>query len=285
MLLHDHMRDAVADVHADTDRLTGAARALGGRTRRRRRVAAIGTAAAVSVLAAGIAFVSVDAGPAPAPPVATDPSDSAAPSPSPSPDETAQKVPIDGRSVTAALREAVLAVQPGQTTAYAGQNPSSVHTESYATFELTPASGGGAGPVGLNLQEATILDGNFGCTYAFMLDCTSRELPGGGVLTTYREQQDPAADPAAQRLVAQYVSPARNLRVVATAANGFEGAGNEWDITREEPVLSTAQLAEVVTAEWWGFELPARFAAEGAELEPYEDISTTLYATPTGDEQ
>ena len=285
MLLHDQMRDAVADVHADTDRLTGTARALGGRTRRRRRVVVIGTAAAVGVLAAGIAFVSTDGGPAPTPPVATDPSDSASPSTDPQPDPTAQKVPIDGRNVTAALREAVLAVQPGETTAYAGQDPSSVHTESYGTFELTPASGGGAGPVGLNVQEATILDGNFGCTYAFMLDCTSRELPGGDVLTTYREQQDPAADPAAQRLVAQYVSPARNLRVVASAANGFEQSGNAWVITRAEPVLSTDQLADVVTADWWGFELPARFAEAGAELEPYEDISTTLYATPTGDEQ
>ena len=114
-----------------------------------------------------------------------------------------------------------------------------------------------------------------------MLDCTRRTLPGGDLLRTYREKQDPSADPEGQRVVAEYISTRRDLRVVASATNGFERAGNEWDVTREEPVLSTDQLAEVVTEDWWGFELPARFAEEGAKLTPYQDVPIRIYKDRT----
>ncbi len=39
------------------------------------------------------------------------------------------------------------------------------------------------------------------------------------------------------------------------------------------------QLVEVVTQDWWVFELPERFADEGAELAPYEERDLSIYAT------
>ncbi len=278
MKLHEQMSDAVADVHPDTERLTGAARAIGGRTRRRRRIGAIGAVAAAGVLAAGIAVAASNGGPAPSPPVATDPSNG----PGPSTGTEIQTVPIDGRAAAAALRAAVLDVVDGETTAYAGQGGHGTPiNETYAEFELTPATGGGGrGVVGVNVQPATILDGHHGCTQ-WMLDCTTRKLPGGALLRTYRDQPVPTAEGDGQRVVAEFISVPHDLRVVASSTNGFDLPANEWDVTRPDPVLSIDQLSDVVTEDWWGFDLPARFAEEGAELAPYEELQVSLYATPT----
>ena len=73
--------------------------------------------------------------------------------------------------------------------------------------------------------------------------------------------------------------------MLAAATNGFDLPNNQWDVTRPEPVLTVDQLADVVTEDWWGFELPARFADEGRELDPYDEIDGSLEATPMGDEE
>ena len=86
----------------------------------------------------------------------------------------------------------------------------------------------------------------------------------------------PTAEGDGLRVVADIFSPRRDLRVIASATNGFELPNNEWDVTRPEPVLSGDQLADVVTQDWWGFKLPARFAEEGKELNPYEEIEGSL---------
>ena len=77
-------------------------------------------------------------------------------------------------------------------------------------------------------------------------------------------------------MVAEYLSTRDQLRVVASATNGFPLPEGEWDVTREEPVLTVDQLADVVTQDWWGFQLPARFADEGKELSPYEEQDGSL---------
>ena len=95
---------------------------------------------------------------------------------------------IDGRSTVAALRTAVLEVAEGDTTAYAGQsgypgtNPDDEAAagfgDTYGEFELTPASGGGPGIVGVNVQHSSILDGYpFNCSYEWMVDCETQDLP------------------------------------------------------------------------------------------------------------
>ncbi|HWM05642.1 MAG TPA: hypothetical protein VNP92_25150 [Actinophytocola sp.] len=283
MQMHEHMSDAVADVHADTERLTGAARAIGGRTRRRRRVGAIGAVAAAGVLAVGLAVTVQGEGPAPSTPAATDPSDSGPPSDAPD----RGTVPIDGRSTAAALRAAVLAVTEGETTAYAGQSGFPVSNpddeaadgmaDTWAEFELTPASGGGPGVVSVNVQHSSILDGfPFDCSAEWMVDCQVQELPGGDRLRTYSDEPTPTAEGDGLRVVAEYFSTRRELRVLAAATNGFDLPNNQWDVTRPEPVLTVDQLADVVTEDWWGFELPARFADEGQQLDPYDEIDGSL---------
>lgn len=287
MLLHDQMNDAVADVHVDPERLTSAARSRGGRIRRNRRLGTtIGGVAAAGILAVGLAVAVPGDDPAPSKtPVANDPSDTPSPSTGDGP-----PVQIDGRSTVAALRAAVLEVADGDTTAYAGQSgfpigeterrvgedPAGLE-DTYGEFELTPASGGGPGVVGVNVQHASVLDGfPFNCTYEWMIDCEIHQLPGGDRVRTYADVPVPTAEGDGLRVVADILSPRRDLRVIASATNGFDLPNNEWDVTRPEPVLSSDQLADVVSQDWWGFKLPARFAEEGKELNPYEEIEGSL---------
>jgi len=273
MLLHEQMNDAVADVHLDTDVLTRAARDRGGRIRRRRRIGAIGAGAAVGILAVGIAVAVPGNDPGPAKAPVANGSDDAPPV-----QETQEKVAIDGRSAAAALSAAVREIQDGEQTAYVGQGGGDTGVnETYAELELAPASGGGPGIVGVNVQPSSILDGfPFECT-EWMVDCRIRELGDGARLRTYSDVPVPTAEGDGVRVVAEYFSPRRDLRVVASATNGFELPANEWDVTRAAPVLSIDQLVAVVTQDWWGFRLPARFAEEGAQLAPYEELETSIY--------
>ncbi len=273
MTLHEQMSDAVADVHPDTDTLTRAGRDRGGRIKRHRRIGVIGAGAAVGILAVGIAVAVPGDDPAPSsPPVANDSNDAPVVQ---GPDE---KVAIDGRSAAAALSAAVLEVSDGEQTAYAGLGGGNTEVnETYAELELAPASGGGPGIVGINVQPSAILDGYpFVCT-AGMIDCRIRELGDGARLRTYSEVPVPTADGDGLRVIAEYLSARRDLRVTAAATNGFELPANEWNVTREAPVLSIDQLVEVVTQDWWGFRLPARFAEEGAQLTPYEEREVSMY--------
>jgi len=275
MKLHEHMSDAVADVHTNTETLTRTARDRGGRIRRQRRLGTIGGVAAVGILAFGIATAIPGNDPAPS----QEPFASGGPA---APE--GETVPIDGRSTTAALRAAVLEVMDGDTTAYAGQDDDGGLEGTYGVFELTPASGGGPGVVGLNIQHASMLEGDpIKCRH-WMFDCTIQDLPGGALLRTYSEPPEQTTNGDGQRVVAEYFSIQRDLRVVASATNGFDLSGDAWDVTREEPVLSIDQLVEVVTQEWWDFRLPARFAEEGAELSPYQDVPVKLIMTSAGPE-
>ena len=97
----------------------------------------------------------------------------------------------------------------------------------------------------------------------------STTLADGSLLRTYAEHTPAAEGGIGERLVAEHLTD--QLRVVASATNGFEGSGNHWDITRPQAVLSIDQLATVVTQEWWGFDLPAEFAG-ARDVPSYEDL-------------
>ena len=130
--------------------------------------------------------------------------------------------------------------------------------------------------MGVNVQHSSILDGYpFNCTYEWMIDCEIHQLPGGDRVRTYT---------------------ARCRRPRATGCGWWRsssppGATSGWSPRRPtasscrttsgtspapEPVLSSDQLADVVSQDWWGFKLPARFAEEGKELNPYEEIEGSL---------
>ena len=190
MLLHDQMNDAVADVHMDPERLDQR-RALPGRTdppappprdddrRGRGRRDPRGRAGRRGSGGRPRSFQD----PGRERPERIPPSPSTGDGP---------PVQIDGRSTVAALRAAVLEVADGDTTAYAGQSgfpigeterrvgedPAALE-DTYGEFELTPASGGGPGMVGVNVQHASVLEGfPFNCTYEWMIDCEHPPAPG-----------------------------------------------------------------------------------------------------------
>ncbi len=84
--------------------------------------------------------------------------------------------------------------------------------------------------------------------------CRVSTLPDGSLLRTYAEHSASVSGGTGERLVAERV--VGQVRVVASATNGFELPANDWDITRPDAVLSTEQLTAVVSQPWWGFELP-----------------------------
>lgn len=273
MKLADQMYDSVADVVADHAGLAAAAREHGRRQRRRRHgLATMGAAAAIAGIVGGaLALQSGHEPPSREQRVADTPTDRGL---------SGETAPATAESTAAALRAAVEQVADGELAAFAGQDtrdrpsPYDQEVDTYAELELTPPDGG-AGEVGLNLQPITILANEDGeltglrrC-YGWMTGCTVSELPNGDILRTYRE------DDVGIRSVAELLSPDRGLRVVASATNGLELPADKWEVTREDAVLSTAQLTEIVTRSWWGFELPIEYAEAGEELD-VELISSVM---------
>lgn len=272
MKLDTMMREATDDVVVDVQTLTQEARANGSRMRRRRHLLS-----ASGVLAAGAcvfgASVAADvatsgSGPDPAPSATSSPARVAQQAP------VATTAPLDGRATAALLEATVLAVGDGELSKFAGQGgpdrPDHGH-DTYAEFVMTPADGLGAGVVGVNVQDLSILRGQPRTCLSFMVDCTADELPGGAVLRSYRDPSDTGSD---VRMVAELLAPSRGIRVVVSSTNGFDLGANRWDITRDAPVLGAAQLRDIVLDERWGFEVPAELAERGAALSPYDDLDT-----------
>jgi hypothetical protein len=70
--------------------------------------------------------------------------------------------------------------------------------------------------------------------------------------------------------------------VVASASNGHDVTELAAKITRQDPVLTTAQLVVVVRQPWWGTALPHYFTTRGAELKPYSAAESAVEsATPS----
>ena len=289
--LRDRMHETVDSSHTDLSTLVERSRQQGTSLRRRRRLAAAGSAALVmAVVGAGAVAAGGLLPGGSATPVAGDgggqhdakavdkPASKAHPVPKmPLGTETR---PADGRLTAAALYAAVTDVVPGTGSEFAGQSPSGGWPDTYAEFAFSPADGSGAGRVGVNVQDAQILAGEgvgpregFHCL-RFMSNCQVVDQPDGSLLRTYAERSEAAGGGTGIRLVAERLTP-DGVRVVASAANGFEGPANEWDIRRPDAVLSIAQLTEVVSQAWWGFELPAEFAG-AADVPWYQEIPSGI---------
>ena len=282
--LRDRMHETVSHHHVDLATLTARARRQGTSLRRRRRLAVTGSAVAVVALIAttGVAGAGL-LGNGPAghrvPPAATD----EAPPPAPPAPATTRAT---GRTTAAALYAAVTDVVPGTGTDFAGQGPEqegSSGPDTFGEFAFSPADGTGDGKVGVNVQTASILADTdrgtsaregFVCT-DWMETCRVTTLADGSLLRTYAEHTSAVEGGTGERLVAERLT--EQVRVVASATNGFEGPGNHWDITRPKAVLSVDQLATVVSQPWWGFELPAEYAGE-RDVPAYTDIPCCITA-------
>ena len=258
--LRDRMHDTVSHHHADLPALAAQARRQGTSLRRRRRRAMAGSAVAVVAVAATAAVAGAgllaDHQTGSRLPVAGD--GSGAP-PVPTRVHRADAtVQATGRTTVAALYAAVTDLVPGKGTDFVGQGPEEsgpIGSDTYGEMAFAPADGSGAGRVGVNVQSAHILDDpqrgitarqGFVCV-DWMESCQVSTLPDGSMLRTYAEHSAAAGGGTGERLVAEHLIG--QLRVVASASNGFEGPSNEWDLTRPDAVLTTDQLTTVVPAD------------------------------------
>jgi hypothetical protein len=278
--LRDHMHDTVDHQHTDLAALTGHARRQGTKLRRRHRLAVAGGALAVcAVLGAGAVAGS---GLLPRASVAPQDVPVADHGVKPRPAHRAPAERATGRSTVAALYAAVTEVVPGTGSKFAGQSPSEHSADTYGELAFSPADGSGAGLVGVNIQDKSIIADQIAGQIAgerlvclgWMEACRTSTLPDGSLLRTYAEHSAAVNGGTGERLVAERV--VGQVRVVASATNGFELPANEWDITRSDAVLSTEQLTTVVSRPWWGFELPGEFSGE-LDVPSYTEYASSLY--------
>ena len=258
MNLRDHMYDATAGTTADLERLTHHARRRGMKLRRyRQALSAVGAATAVAA-AVSVGYLATG-GSAPG-------TDVAAPSANESTsDPVVGTVPLSGPSTAAAVSELAQGTYGG----FAGQEGH----DAYGELEFTPADGSGLGVVGINVQHGDMIDDSpFVCGKPWMVDCTVSTLPTGDRTRTYQDQPVPTSDGDGLRVVAELITPDRDLRVVASATNGFDLPSNQWDVTRPEPVLTVAQLSQIVSQPWWDFQIPREYHEAGDDLSPYRDF-------------
>ena len=283
--LRDRMHDTVSHHHIDLDSLAARARSQGASLRRRRQAVAGSALAVVAIVATTGVAGAVLLADRPSehqvmPPAATD----SGPPPAP---PAADTTPATGRTTVAALYAAVTDVVPGTATDFKGQGPSTQVADryTYGVLAFSPADASGEGEIGINVQPASILDDadrgltarqGFVCV-DWMESCEVSTLPDGSLLRTYAMHTPAVGGGTGERLTAERLTG--QLRVVASATNGFEGAGNHWDITRPEAVLSIDQLTTVVTQKWWGFELPAEFAGE-RDVPSYRELPSSIMAEP-----
>ncbi len=284
--LRDRMHDTVSHHHADLATLTARARLQGTSLRRRRRQAVVGSALALVALVAatGVAGAGLLANRHTEHQQHPDVTSEGPPAPAPAADTT----PATGRVTAAALYAAVTDLVRGTGTDFAGQGPEqggASTRNTYAEFTFSPADGSGEGEIGVNVQDPSILDDNergisaregFVCT-EWMDTCQVTTLADGSLLRTYAEHTPAAEGGIGERLVAELLTD--QIRVVASATNGFDGSLNHWDITRPQAVLSIDQLTTVVTQEWWGFDLPAEFAG-ARDVPSYTAHPCCMTATP-----
>jgi hypothetical protein len=273
------MAQAVAPEIPDTDRLVSTARRQGlGIRRRRQALGGVGVAAALALaVAAPLTIVGNHGGHGPSPTLVG----TQAPT-----FDSSRTSPITGRSNAAALLYAVGLEAEGTATDFRGQATSSGEiVMAYGQFSFTPAGSSNPGQVGVNVQFAPPASQAKGgdetpgdrCD-TFMEHCEITHLADGSVLRTY-QQTSSYGDRTGLLRVAE-INRADHLRVVAIASNGSDVTERDEQVNRTEPVLTTAQLVDVVSQPWWGTRLPTYFSEQGDQLKPYAGVEPAG-TTPT----
>jgi len=276
--LRSAMADTVGRAHPDVDLLVATARRRGlGIRRRRQALGSVGVAAALALAVSVPSFVAGDRGHDGGVLVGTQPHALG----------DGPLDPLTGRSTAAALLYAVGLQASGTATDIRGAGDHHMYPESYVIFRFTPEGSGTFGEVAVNVNSG-FTNGNtkpgddarqqMGRCQAFMRGCTSTRLPDGSRLTTY---EDPSSygDRRGVRRVAELYRPDVDFRVLVSASNGSDVTERDEEITRDEPVLTTAQLVAIATQPWWGAKLPAYFTEQGKQLEDYSDRSSNAAAT------
>lgn len=270
--LTDQMHRAVDDAHLDVDALVAGSRRRGLAIRRRRQaLSVIGGVAAVGLAATTMQALGAFSGGAPRP-AGEATTFAGSPTPTPAPQDSTR--PATGRATAAALLSLVRAEQPGEAWGFQGQSPDPVgEAATWATFDWKPATGGTGTPVQINVQPGFEPDpGFYSCAgRGGVTRCSVTRLPDGALLMRYEMQQRTSAGLAVDRTVDRL--GADGVRVVATSTNRDDI--EKGRVVRSQPPLSYPQLRAVVSARWWGPTLPARFTAQGAELQPFEDLTTS----------
>jgi uncharacterized membrane protein len=269
MLLHDSLDDAVSDVSADLPALAVASRNQGLSIRRRRRaLSAVGSVAAATVVAIGAYTLVPDLDGDTDRGVATDLA-----APVISGPLTGKTAPVTDRAVAAGLAAAVGERANGTFGRFQG---GAYDHEAFAALLFEPATGSGpAGQVMINVQPLAMAGkAPYGCEdylEEYITGCTSRPLPNGDVLRTYREDDDTEFGLGSQRQTAEVISPERRLRIIVNAMNT-----NPWADggLRDRPVLTAEQAAAIARQPWWSWRtLPVEYAEAGKHLEGFTDAN------------
>jgi len=282
--LRTAMAEAVAPEVPDTDHLVSSARRQGlGIRRRRQALAGVGIAAALAVATAAPLTIAGST---------SSREDGLSVGTQTRSFDPSQTSPISGRSTAAALVYAVGQEANGTATGFRGQVTSADGiVMAYGAFSYSPDGSSNPGQVGVNVQlvppETQAKDPRKGgdgeladdrCD-TFMEHCEITHLADGSVLRTYQLTSE-YGDRHGLVRVAELNRP-DHLRVLATASNGYDITERDEQVNRVQPVLTTAQLVDVVTQPWWSAELPTYFADQGDQLKPYNAIEGgPIAATP-----
>jgi hypothetical protein len=277
--------DLVAGAGLDLPRLSDRSRIEGGRLRSRRRALTLtGCATAASVLTCAGWAVGVGTGPTEPGTVAAGPTAPA--SARPTAGSTAATpgaprgpvVPVTGRATAAALLDVVGRLQRGTASDVGGQGGGPAQgapVETYATFQWTPAGGGAATPVQINVQPDFHERGFFSCSDPERVAC-SVIRQSGTVVVAYETHQGAAVD---RYVDVHHTDTGVRVVVGSTNASVFE----KGTAVRRRPPLSSAQLRTVAGLPFWGETIPAQFARSGAALSPYHDFDTEARPTAQPD--
>lgn len=282
--LREAMADAVAPALPDPDQLVTIARRRGlGIRRRRQALGTVGVAAAIALAALAPTVIAGDRG------TEATVTHSLSVGSVEQAFDPHQTSPITGRSTAAALMYAVGLEASGTATDVRGQGDGKgvdggiVMT--YGVFAFTPGGSSTAGEVAVNVQylppetQAKGDDVRALTCHDGMEDCHVTQLADGSSLRTSVQHSEHNAHTGTM-LVAD-LHRADHVRVVATASNGSDITERDEKVTRDDPVLTTAQLVAVVTQPWWGAELPMYFAQQGDLLKPYDEVGGAADATPS----
>lgn len=214
----------------------------------------------------------------------------------PSDARVAGTAPVSTRSLTAALQSAVADVADGTTSGFSGfltyadawqtHDPlvDDASRDSFAgSFTFAPADGSGAALVSADLTDKAGWDYNRKTAEEnlsecddFKQDCEVTTLPDGSLLRTYTTYGMASNGSAqghemvhAERIVGDAV-----ISVTATNGGDLTATGNE--VTRAHAALSVEQLTEIVSAPWWGYDLPQEFADAGAQLPSFDEEDSVI---------
>lgn len=212
--------------------------------------------------------------------------------PPPTPQPALQ--PARARSVAAALLEQVREQVPGVGSGYAGQddagvagplNLSDADRSVYSELVFTPEATGEPGFVGINLQaQSPFARSDYRCGGPLAASdvgrtdsCERRVRDNGTVVLLIQDVGTLADGTEIVERRADSLHP-DGLRVLVRSSNTADDAKastRHGGQVSAEPALDLDQVTSIVTWPTWAMELPARYAAAGAKLRPFDDFSQT----------